>query len=98
MDAHLNDEQHEIGTQGQNQRAAATLTGFNEPILQQLISDNVTFKEMFSKARMNPDAHLITGVICGYRAEDLENRLIQKVRYLDKLVDELAMSASPKRG
>lgn len=66
------------------------LTGFDEKKLQQLINDKVTFKEFFEKATLNPNAHLIKGVICGYRVEDLDNELTQKVRYLDKLVDELA--------
>lgn len=68
----------------------AWLTGLNESTLQELIDQNVTFESFFSKARLNPNAHLITGVICGYRVEEIENPLTQKVRYLDKLVDELA--------
>ncbi len=66
------------------------LTGFDEKKLQQLIEDKVTFAEFFDKATLNHNAHLIKGVICGYRVEDLDNVLTQKVRYLDKLVDELA--------
>lgn len=66
------------------------LTGFNEQTLQKLIADKVTFEQFFAKAKLHPNAHLITGVICGYRVEDIENPLTQKVRYLDKLVDELA--------
>lgn len=66
------------------------LTGFTETQLKQLIDENVNFELFFNKAKLNPNAHLITGVICGYRIEDLENPLTQKVRYLDKLVDELA--------
>lgn len=66
------------------------LTGFNEKTLQKLIKDKVTFEQFFQRARMNANAHLIKGVICGYRVEDIENPLTQKVRYLDKLVDELA--------
>lgn len=68
----------------------AWLTGFNENKLQELIEENVTFKTFFQKAKLNPNAHLITGVICGYRIEEIENPLTQQVRYLDKLVDELA--------
>ncbi|MDE3145085.1 MAG: DUF2200 domain-containing protein [Bacteroidota bacterium] len=66
------------------------LTGFDENKLQELIDEKVTFKTFFETAKLNPNAHLITGVICGYRIEDIENPLTQKVRYLDKLVDELA--------
>jgi hypothetical protein len=66
------------------------LTGFDEKKLQKLITDRVTFEEFFQKATLNPHAHLITGLICGYRVEDIENPLTQKARYLDKLVDELA--------
>lgn len=66
------------------------LTGFDEKKLQKLIQDQVTFEEFFNKAKLNPNAHLITGVICGYRVEDIENPLTQKARYLDKIIDELA--------
>ena len=66
------------------------LTGFNDKKLQQLIEEKATFETFFQKASLNPNAHLITGVICGYRVEEIENPLTQKVRYLDKLVDELA--------
>ena len=66
------------------------LTGFNEKKLQELIDAKVTFKEFFDQADLNPNAHLIKGVICGYRVEELDNKLTQKGRYLDKLIDELA--------
>ena len=66
------------------------LTGFNNKKLQELIKQNVSFETFFEQATLNPNAHLITGVICGYRVEEIENPLTQKVRYLDKLVDELA--------
>ncbi len=66
------------------------LTGFDEKKLQELIDKKVTFETFFQKAKLNPNAHLITGMICGYRIEEIENPLTQKVRYLDKLVDELA--------
>ena len=66
------------------------LTGFNETKLQELIDEKVTFKTFFQEAKLNPNAHLITGVICGYRVEEIENPLTKQVRYLDKLVDELA--------
>ena len=66
------------------------LTGFDERKLQELIADKATFKTFFQQATVHPNAHLISGVICGYRIEDIENPLTQQVRYLDKLVDELA--------
>ncbi len=66
------------------------LTGFDDKKLQELIEKKVTFETFFKKAKLNPNAHLITGVICGYRVEEIENPLTQQVRYLDKLVDELA--------
>ena len=66
------------------------LTGFGNKKLQELIKENVTFEIFFQRASLNPNAHLITGVICGYRVEEIENPLMQQVRYLDKLVDELA--------
>ena len=66
------------------------LTGFNKNKIRELIDKNVTFEEFFKLAKLNPNAHLITGVICGYRIEEIENPLTRQVRYLDKLVDELA--------
>jgi hypothetical protein len=66
------------------------LTGFNNKRLQELIKERVTFELFFQRAIINPNAHLITGLICGYRVEEIENTLTQQVRYLDKLVDELA--------
>lgn len=66
------------------------LTGFDAHQLQQLIDDKATFEIFFRKAQLNTHAHLITGVICGYRVENITNPLTQQVRYLDKLVDELA--------
>lgn len=66
------------------------LTGFNKKKMQELIKEKVTFQTFFQKATLHPNAHLITGVICGYRVEEIENPLTQKARYLDKLVDELA--------
>lgn len=66
------------------------LTGFDNKKLQELIKERVTFETFFERATLNPNAHLITGLICGYRVEEIENPLTQKARYLDKLVDELA--------
>lgn len=66
------------------------LTGFDTTRLQQLINENVTFELFFQQATLNPNASLITGLICGYRVEEIEDKLTRQVRYLDKLVDELA--------
>lgn len=66
------------------------LTGFSEEQLQKFITDKSTFEEFFSAAKLNENAKLITGVICGYRVEEISNPLTQKARYLDKLIDELA--------
>ena len=78
---HTKEELHEVIT---------WLTGFDETTIQKLIDEKVTFETFFQKANINPNAHLITGVICGYRIEEIENELTKQVRYLDKLVDELA--------
>ncbi len=66
------------------------LTGYDEATVKALVDEKVTFSTFFERAELNPNAHLIKGMICGYRIEDIENPLTQKVRYLDKLVDELA--------
>ena len=66
------------------------LTGFNEDKINQLINDKVTFSDFFQQVTLHDNAQLITGMICGYRIEEIENPLTQKVRLLDKLVDELA--------
>jgi hypothetical protein len=67
------------------------LTGYDEPALQQQIEQKVDFETFFAQApRINPNVSRITGVICGYRVEEIEDKLMQQIRYLDKLVDELA--------
>lgn len=66
------------------------LTGFDNEKIQKFIDDKVTFETFFKNAKLNPNANLIKGVICGYRIEEIENALTKQVRYLDKLVDELA--------
>ena len=66
------------------------LTSFDSSKLKELIKEKVTFATFFQRATLNTNAHLITGIICGYRVEEIENPLTQQVRYLDKLVDELA--------
>mgnify|MGYP006231984951 CR=1 FL=1 len=75
------DELHEVIT---------WLTGFDSEMIQQQIDRETTFKEFFEEATLHTNAHLIKGVICGYRVEEIDNELTQKARYLDKLVDELA--------
>ena len=66
------------------------LTGFNEAQLAQLIEAKATFEQFFAQARLHPNASMITGSICGYKIEEIDNELTRQVRYLDKLVDELA--------
>ena len=77
-------------TQEELNQVIAWLTGFNNKKLQELIEENVTFETFFQHASLNPNAYLITGVICGCRVEEIENPLTRQVRYMDKLVDELA--------
>ena len=66
------------------------LTGFDEPTLKAHLADGTTFADFFAAAPMNPNASLITGVVCGVRVEEVEDPLMQQIRWLDKLVDELA--------
>jgi hypothetical protein len=77
-------------TRGELHDVIQWLTGFDDRKLQGLIEEKVTFEAFFAKAKLNSSARFITGVICGYRVEDIENPLTRQVRYLDKLVDELA--------
>lgn len=77
-------------TQEELHQVITWLTGYNTNTLQQFITDKVTFETFFKQAKLHPNAHLITGVICGYRVEEIINPLTQQVRYLDKLVDDLA--------
>jgi len=66
------------------------LTGFDDNKIQEIINQNLSFEEFFKSAKLNPNASLIKGVVCGYRIEEIENPLTRQIRYLDKLVDELA--------
>ena len=66
------------------------LTGYDAAEVEKLIAEKVTFEQFFGSAKLNPNASLIKGVICGYRVEEIENTLTRQARYLDKLVDELA--------
>ena len=77
-------------TKAELNQVISWLTGFDEDKIQQLIKEGISFESFFQQATLNPNVRLITGVICGYRVEEIENHLTQQVRYLDKLVDELA--------
>jgi hypothetical protein len=77
-------------TKGEVDQVICWLTGFDEETLERHLADETTFEELFARAHLNPDASLITGVVCGVRVETIEDPLMQKIRYLDKLVDELA--------
>lgn len=66
------------------------LTGYDQKALQKHIDGKTDFKTFFAKAKLNPNVSKITGVICGYRVEEIEDELMQKIRYMDKLIDELA--------
>ena len=77
-------------TQAEVDEVICWLTGFTHAELQAQIDSNATFTEFFDTATINPNAPLITGVICGVRIEEIEDPLMQKIRYMDKLVDELA--------
>lgn len=77
-------------TEAELKQVIEWLTGFNEKALQDQIDRKTSFEVFFEEANLNPNANLIKGVICGYRVEEIENPLTQKVRYLDKIVDELA--------
>ncbi len=73
------------------------LTGYDDKKIQDIIDEKATFETFFNKAKLNPNAHLIKGVIRGYRIEEIENPITKQVRYLDKLVDELAKGKKLKR-
>ena len=77
-------------TKDELQQVIEWLTGFDKMRTQELINEKVTFQDFFQKAELHPNAHLIKGVICGYRIEEIDNTLTQQVRFLDKMVDELA--------
>jgi hypothetical protein len=77
-------------TKAELDEVIAWLTGFDESALKAHLAAGTTFEDFFAEARLNPDASLITGVVCGVRVEDVDDPLMQKIRYLDKLVDELA--------
>lgn len=73
------------------------LTGFDETTLRRHLADGTTFEDFFADAKLNPDVSLIKGVVCGVRVENVEDPLMQKIRYLDLLVDELARGKSMEK-
>jgi len=77
-------------TKDELDRVISWLTGFDEAELRHHLEQQTTFEQFFAAARVNPNASLITGSVCGVRVQDVEDPLMQKIRYLDKLVDELA--------
>jgi hypothetical protein len=77
-------------TQAELDEVITWLTGYDEQQLGEHLADGTTFEDFFGQAHLNPDAALITGSVCGVRVEEVEDPLMQKIRYLDKLVDELA--------
>jgi hypothetical protein len=77
-------------TKGELDEVIQWLTGFDESALQEHLAGGTTFEDFFADARLNPNASLISGVVCGVRVEEVEDPLMQKIRCLDKLVDELA--------
>jgi hypothetical protein len=77
-------------TQAELDQVITWLTGYDDETLHELLDAGTTFDEFFAEARLNPKASSITGVVCGVRVEDIDDPLMQKIRYLDKLVDELA--------
>ena len=77
-------------TEQELQEVIHWLTGYDEKDLQSMIDDDVTFGAFFENCTLNPNAHLITGVVCGYRVEEIEDPFMRQCRYLDKLIDELA--------
>ena len=81
-------------TKGELDQVIEWLTGFDESALSDHLAAGTTFEQFFAEARLNPHASLITGVVCGIRVEEVEDPLMQKIRYLDKLVDELARGKS----
>jgi hypothetical protein len=84
-------------TQGELQEVIEWLTGFDAKALQKLAAEEVTLAEFFKRAKLNKHASLITGTICGYRIEEIENPLTQQIRYLDKLIDELAQGRAMEK-
>ncbi|MEO8533416.1 MAG: DUF2200 domain-containing protein [Flavobacterium sp.] len=88
---YINKAEKKVRTKEEVDTIIYWLTGYNQQELQQLIDNKTDFETFFAEApEMNPNISKITGVICGYRVEEIEDELLQKIRYLDKLIDELA--------
>src|SRR5882672_2890632 len=88
---YINKAERKGRTKAEVDEIVSWLTGYDGQALQQIIDNKTDFETFFAQApALNPNVSKITGVICGYRVEDIEDRLIQKMRYLDKLIDELA--------
>lgn len=87
---YLNKVERKGRSQGELDEVICWLTGYDEEILRQHLADETTFLDFFGAATLNPNAERITGVVCGVRVEEVEDPLMQRIRYLDKLVDELA--------
>lgn len=88
---HINKAEKKGRTQAEVHEIIFWLTGYDEQSLQKHLDDKTNFEDFFNNApQINPNASKITGVICGYRVEDIEEKLMQQIRYLDKLIDELA--------
>ncbi|MGN6131948.1 MAG: DUF2200 domain-containing protein [Nocardioidaceae bacterium] len=81
-------------TQAELDEVIRWLTGYDEPALRRHLAAGTTFEDFFAAATLNPNSTLITGVVCGVRVEDVDDPLMRKIRYLDKLVDELAKGKS----
>jgi hypothetical protein len=77
-------------TKDELDRVIRWLTGYTQGEVEQHVANNISFQEFFDGAQLNPNASLITGTICGVKVQEIEDPLMQKVRYLDKLVDEVA--------
>ena len=88
--AYVNKVEKKGRTVEELQEVVSWLTGFDAGKLEELIQERVTFAAFFSQATLHPNAHMIKGVICGHRVEEIENPVTQQVRYMDKLIDELA--------
>lgn len=84
-------------TTGELDEVITWLTGFDSTTLHRLLAEDTTFESFFAQAALNPKASAITGVVCGVRVENVEDPLMQKIRYLDKLVDELAKGKSMEK-
>jgi hypothetical protein len=84
-------------TQDEVDQVICWLTGFDQATLERHLAQETTLEDLFAQAHLNPNADLITGVVCGIRVETIEDPLMQKIRYLDKLVDELAKGKAMDR-